>query len=70
MPQMRMLRYNFFLFDDMFGDKLIIMATLRSRCGHYIFALWFLSIFLFSSPNLSSRRLVVYHTLTHGVALV
>jgi len=28
------------------------------------------SIFLFSSPNLSGRRLDVYHTLTHGVALV
>jgi len=24
----------------------IIMAALRSRCGHYIFALWFLSFFL------------------------
>jgi len=38
------------------------MAALRSRCGHYIFALWFLlSIFyLFSSPNLSGRRLDVY----------
>jgi len=23
----------------------IFMAALRSRCGHYIFALWFLSIF-------------------------
>jgi len=22
------------------------MAALRSRCGHYIFALWFLSFFL------------------------
>jgi len=29
-----------------------------------------ISIFFFSSPNLSGRRLVVYHTLTHGVALV
>jgi len=29
----------------------------------------FLSVF-FSSPNLSSRRLDVYHTSTHGVALV
>ena len=50
----------------------VIMAALRSRCGHYIFALCFLSIFLFfySSPNLSRRRLGVYHTLTHGVALV
>ena len=28
--------------------KVLIMAALRSRCGHYIFALWFLSsIFLF-----------------------
>jgi len=23
----------------------LFMAALRSRCGHYIFALWFLSIF-------------------------
>jgi len=30
------------------------MATLRSRCGHYIFALWFLSIFLFFVPRLIS----------------
>jgi len=28
------------------------------------------SIFFFSSPNLSRRRLDVYHTSTHGVALV
>jgi len=54
----------------------LIMAALCNRSGHYIFALWFLSIFylsiffLFSSPNLSVRRLDVYHTLTHGVALV
>jgi len=33
--------------------------------------LWFVSsIFFFSSPNLSSRRLDVYHSSTHGVALV
>ena len=45
-----------------------------SRCGHYVFALWFLlsSMFLsvFSSPNLSGRRVDVCHTSTHGVALV
>jgi len=54
------------------GDKhAFLMAALHSRCGHYIFALWFLSsIFLFSLPNLSGRRLDVYHTSTHGVALV
>ena len=43
--------------------------------GHYIFALWFLSsifffLSFFSSPNLTGRRLDVYHTLAHGVALV
>jgi len=41
------------------------MAALRGGCGHYIFVLWFLllSFFLsFSSPNLSGRRLDVYHT--------
>jgi len=48
------------------------MAALRSRCRHYIFVLWFLlsSFFFFSSPNLSGRRLDVYHNSTHGVALV
>jgi len=49
------------------------MAALCSRCGHYIFALWFLlsSFYLFiSSPNLSRRRLDVCHTSTHSVALV
>jgi len=52
-------------------EQLLFMAALRSRCGHYIFALWFLSFFyLFPLPNLSGRRLDVYHTSTHGVALV
>jgi len=48
------------------------MDALWNRAGHYIFALWFLllSIFFFSSPNLSSRRLDVCHTCSHGVALV
>jgi len=30
------------------GNKpALIMAALRSRCGHYIFALWFLLSFFF-----------------------
>jgi len=47
-------------------------SRLWDRADHYIFALWFLllSIYLFSSPNLSRRRLDVCHTSTHGVALV
>jgi len=50
------------------------MVALCNRADHYIFALWFLlSFFFFSSPNLSSRRLDVFHTfntLSHDVALV
>jgi len=47
-----------------------VMAALCNRADHYIFALWFLSsiFFFFSSPNLSGRRLDVYHTSIHGVA--
>jgi len=50
---------------------ILFMAALRSRCGHFIFALWFLSsiFFFYSSPNLSGRTLDVYHTSTRGVAL-
>jgi len=39
----------------------IFMAALHSRCGHYISVRWFL---IFSLPNLSRRRLDVYHTST------
>jgi len=48
----------------------IFMATLRSRCGHYIYTLWFVSFSsFFSLPNFSGRGLDVYHTCTHSVAL-
>ena len=33
-------------------------------------SIFFLSFFFFSLPNLSGRKLDVYHTSTHGVALV
>ena len=48
------------------------MVALCNRADHYIFMLFLLSSFFFfiSSPNLSGRRLDVYHTLAHGVALV
>ena len=48
----------------------IIMVALCNRADHYIFILWSLSFYLFSSPNLSGRTLNVYHTSTHDVALV
>jgi len=43
------------------------MAALWNKTGHYIISS---SFFFFSSPYLSRRRLDVYHTSTHGVALV
>ena len=47
------------------------MVALWNTADHSIFMLWFLSIYpLFSSPNLSGRTLDLYHTSTHGVALV
>ena len=50
------------------NDRLI-MAALRSICGHYIFVLFLSSFFI---PRLISatHRLDVYRTSTHGVALV
>ena len=54
----------------------IIMVALCNRADHYILMLWFVLLLLllllsfFSSPNLSSRRLDVYHTSAHGVVLV
>ena len=47
----------------------LAMAALRSRCGHYILPCGFFFFFIFS-PNLSGRRVDLYHTSTHGVALV
>jgi len=56
----------------------LLMVALCNRADHYIFILFLLLssffflllLFFFSSPNLSSRRLDVYHTSAHGVILV
>ena len=60
--------------DSKYDDLEIIMAALCNR-GAIIFlpCSFFLSFFflsVFSTPNLSGRRSDVYHTSTHGVALV
>jgi len=49
-----------------------VLPALSSRRGHYISQLWLLSSFfsLFPSPILSGRKVDVYHTSTHDVALV
>ena len=50
----------------------LVMVALCNRADHIYFhpVSFFLSSFFISSPNLSGRRLDVYHTSTHGVALV
>ena len=54
-------------------EQLIMAALCNRRAIIFLPCSFFLSIYLlpfFSSPNLSGRRLDVYHTSTHGVALV
>jgi len=60
----------------------LVAMTVSPLAGLFMAALWnrgaiiflpcnfFLPFFFFSSPNLSGHRLDVYHTSTHGVALV
>jgi len=38
----------------LFSCTSLVMAALRSRCGHYIFAMWFLSFYLSFFPRLMS----------------
>jgi len=56
-------RQQYVSLQDVCSSSYVIGQTI------YIFILSFLLSF-FSSPNLSSRRLDVCHTSTHGVALV
>jgi len=45
-------------------------AIIFLPCGFFLLSSFFPFLLLFSSPNLSGRILDVYHTSTHGVALV
>ena len=54
-----------------YATSTVINAALRSRCGYYILScFFFLLLSFFFHRLISSRRLDVYHTSTHGVALV
>jgi len=52
-------------YELLWSPYIIWQTIIFSCCGFFLS-----SIFLFSSPNLSGRTLDVYHTSTHGVALV
>jgi len=49
-------------------QNFLVLYIIMAALCNYIFILWFL--LFFPLPNLSGRRLDVYHTSTHGVALV
>ena len=53
--------------DFLWSPYVIGQTIIFLPCGFFLSSS---SSFFFSSPNLSGRRLDVYHTLTHGVALV
>ena len=55
--------------ESLWSPYVIGQTIIFSCCGLFFFFFFFLSSF-FSSPNLIGRRLDVYHTLAHGVALV
>ena len=63
-----LLHVNMFkrLFLLLWPPCVIGQAIIFLPCGFFLL----LSFYLFSSPNLSGHRLDVYHTSTHGVALV
>ena len=52
--------------DSFLWSPYVIGQTIIFSCCFFFFFL----LSFFSSPNLSGRRLDVYHTLAHGVALV
>jgi len=59
--------FLFHSFIYLWSPYVIGRPYIFSSCDFYL-SFFFLSFF--SSPNLSGRRLDVYHTSTHGVALV
>ena len=54
--------------DNLWSPYVIGRPYIFSSCS--FFPSFFYLLLFFSSPNLSGRRLDVYHTLAHGVALV
>ena len=50
----------------LWSPYVIGQTVIFSSCFFFLLS----SFFFFSSPNLSGRKLDVYHTLAHGVALV
>jgi len=58
-------------FDKFQSNQVVLLWPPCVADADIIFLPWFLlSCFFLSSPNVSRRRLDIYHTSTHGVALV
>jgi len=60
--------FFFFLLSSLWSPYVIGRPYIFSSCDFYLSSFFLLSFF--SSPNLSGHRLDLYHTSTHGVALV
>ena len=59
------------IFGDFLWSPYVIGQTIIFLpCSFYSSSIFYLLSFFLSSPNLSGRTLDVYHTSTHGVALV
>jgi len=60
--------------SEAMGTWSVYSATVLRLCLYHLIMVALCNrvcdFFFFSSPNLSGRRLDVYHTSTHGVALV
>jgi len=54
----------------LWSPYVIGQTIIFSSCSFFFLLSSFFFLSFFSSPNLSGRRLDVYHTLAHGVALV
>jgi len=61
---------SFVLFPSLWSPYGIGQTIIFSSCFFFFLLLSSSSSSFFSSPNLSSRRLDVYHTSAHGVVLV
>jgi len=64
--KLKLILVRFTSFHFLWSPSVIEQTNIFSSCGFF----FILYSFFFSLPNLSGRRLDVYHTSTYGVAVV